>query len=190
MPRGRARRRDQRRPRHLARGVPRRLSYPGGRGRARLPCRRGRGLGPSLRPSDLAVPLLYLLNTLRHQGLRAPSWAPPVAGRGWPLPCCSSASSWVSVRLPRPTNSWRSSSRSLSASLRRRRSSAMSSLWPRRASPIASGAAFALAQSYAARLARVELCREWGTPPGGPPLPLQAPIIPPLGSYRITRPSM
>jgi hypothetical protein len=40
------------------------------RGPARLPCRRDRGLGPSLRPSGLAVPLLYLSNTLRYQAFR------------------------------------------------------------------------------------------------------------------------
>src|SRR5215212_3996818 len=37
------------------------------------PAPRGRGPCPSLRPSDPAVPLPYLPNTLRHQGLRAPS---------------------------------------------------------------------------------------------------------------------
>jgi hypothetical protein len=43
---------------------------------------RSRAVYPWLRPAGPAVPLLYLPNTLRHQGLCAPSCVPPVADRG------------------------------------------------------------------------------------------------------------
>ena len=45
------------------------------------PFPQGRGLDPSLLPLGLVVPLLYLPNTLRHQGRREFSRGPVVMGR-------------------------------------------------------------------------------------------------------------